>query len=227
MGVTHIAYTTSSGGGRGTSFIAQTFLELDSTKAGLVTPSRRRSQYKKMILLGHRHGGLVYWARWRGRSHILKWIGKWVFHCPDKTVSCSSIAFVQQRTHLVPAGSAATPSRRGSIEAVLIGWLDNTAAEDAKEDMLGFLDAGPLGIDGVRGRTWEETVEPRVLFFNARPATEDPRGGVEARSVDTGLGLAGIALGATGTCSGWEDLSVTRGPLSQGAARPSVVSCRS
>jgi hypothetical protein len=37
MGVTHIAYTTSSGGGRGTSFIAQTFLELGSTKVDLVT----------------------------------------------------------------------------------------------------------------------------------------------------------------------------------------------
>lgn len=60
---------------------------------------------------------------------------------------------LEQRTHLVFAGSVATPSRRGSVEAVWIGWPDNIAAEDAKEDTLGFLDAGPLGIDGVRGRT--------------------------------------------------------------------------
>jgi len=50
MAVTHIACTTSLGGGRGTSFVAQTFMELDSTKAGLVTPSRRRSPYKENYL---------------------------------------------------------------------------------------------------------------------------------------------------------------------------------
>ena len=59
----------------------------------------------------------------------------------------------EQRTHLVLAGSVATSSRRGSVEAAWVGWPDNIAAEDAKEDTLGFLDAGPLGIDGVRGRT--------------------------------------------------------------------------
>jgi hypothetical protein len=44
---TYIVYTTSLGGGRGTSTgaVAQTFLAL-----GLVTPSRCRSQYKKAYL---------------------------------------------------------------------------------------------------------------------------------------------------------------------------------
>lgn len=50
MELTHIAYTTSLGGGRGTSFVAQTFLELDSTKAGLETLSCRRSHHQEIYL---------------------------------------------------------------------------------------------------------------------------------------------------------------------------------
>ena len=66
-------------------------------------------------------------------------------------------------------------------------------------------------------------MEPHVLLFKARPATEECTliGGVETCSVGTGLGRAGIALEPTGTsCSGRDDPSMEGWVLCKGGMNP-------